>query len=135
VQSRISKTIENIERCGFTNISCFVKDMTEYYPEYENAFDRVLIDAPCSGLGVAGKRPEIKLKYKSSDSLVKTQKELIRICSKYVKKSGILVYGTCTVNKEENQDIVEDFLTDNDEYYFDNDFFEQGFYAARLIRK
>lgn len=135
VQSRISKTIENIERCGFTNIKCQVMDMTEYYPEYENAFDRVLIDAPCSGLGVAGKRPEIKLKYKSSDSLTKTQKALIKTCSRYVKKDGYLVYGTCTINRQENQDIVEGFLSENNEYGFEEDFFDQGFYAARLIRK
>lgn len=126
---------ENIRRCGFTNVECMVKDMKISYADMIEKFDCVLIDAPCSGLGVAGKRPEIKLKFVSAQSLAITQKALLETCSKYVKKGGTLVYGTCTVNRMENQDVTESFLKSNTDYVFDEDFADRGFYAASLIRK
>jgi 16S rRNA (cytosine967-C5)-methyltransferase len=135
IESRVSKMKENVRRCGFSNIECMTKDMTLLYTDMIEKFDRVLVDAPCSGLGVAGKRPEIKLKYESADSLVITQRNLMQTCSRYVKKGGTLVYGTCTVNRMENQDVTERFLKSNTDYVFDEDFAERGFYAARLIRK
>lgn len=135
VQSRVSKMKENIRRCGFTNVECMVKDMKISYADMIEKFDCVLIDAPCSGLGVAGKRPEIKLKFVSAQSLAITQKALLETCSRYVKKGGTLVYGTCTVNRMENQDVTESFLKSNTDYVFDEDFADRGFYAARLIRK
>ncbi len=134
IASRISKTKENIRRCGFTNIECFVKDMTVPDAQMEGKFDRVLVDAPCSGLGVAGKRPEIKLKFESAESLINTQKALIQSCGRYVKKGGILVYGTCTINRQENQDIVEGFLSRNNDFVLHEDFTDRGFYGARLDR-
>jgi len=126
---------ENINRCRFSNVECLIKDMTVYDSDFDGEFDRVLIDAPCSGIGVAGKRPEIKLKFESAESLIRTQQALISICSRYVKKGGILVYGTCTVNRMENQNIVEEFLERNNDYILNEDFTDKGFYAARIIKK
>lgn len=134
-EARVSLTRENIDRCGFTNVLTKTQDMTFFEEEYFEAFDRILMDVPCSGLGVAGKRPEIKLKYTDSVELIKTQRAIIRNCSKYLKPGASMVYGTCTINKAENQDIVNEFLSENRNFYLDYEFFEQGFYGARIIKK
>ncbi len=79
--------------------------------------DRVLCDAPCSGLGVMGKKPDIK--YKALDAvegLPRVQKEVLRGAAQYVRAGGTLVYSTCTLNKRENEDIVEDFLREHSEF-------------------
>ncbi len=89
----------------------------EYVSELDSSFDKVLCDAPCSGLGVIRKKPDIKYKKADSvDNLPAIQLEILRNCSKYVKLGGELMYSTCTLNKRENEDIVEAFLRDNDSF-------------------
>jgi 16S rRNA (cytosine967-C5)-methyltransferase len=84
----------------------------------ENTFDRVLIDAPCSGLGLMRRRPEIRYNKTKKDilSLQKLQLEIIQAASKVLKPGGELVYSTCTISRLENQDVVEQFLKDNQNY-------------------
>ena len=86
--------------------------------DYIGKFDRVLCDVPCSGLGIIHKKPDIllNLERKDIDSLVDVQKGIINTSAKYLKKHGKLVYSTCTILKEENEDIVNGFLKDNKEY-------------------
>lgn len=74
--------------------------------------DRVLVDAPCSGLGMVRKRADIKLKKKSEDiqALQQLQRKILTVASEYVKLNGILVYSTCTISKEENEDNISWFV-------------------------
>ncbi len=105
---------ENIDRLGQKNVQVLVNDGTVFNDEFENAFDLVLADVPCSGLGVIRKKPDIKysVSEKSVADLVNLQRNIIKNAIKYVKNGGYLVYSTCTITKEENEENVK-FITDN----------------------
>ena len=98
-------------------VAARVQDAREFCPELAGAFDRVLVDAPCSGLGVSGK-PDIRQNKKESDveELQKTQKQILSACCRYVKPGGVLVYSTCTISKEENEDVADWFLKEHPEF-------------------
>ncbi len=82
-----------------------------YCEELDSAFDTVLCDVPCSGLGVIWKKPDIKYKKEESvTGLPKVQSEILENCAKYVKVGGEIMYSTCTLNRAENEDIVSSFL-------------------------
>ena len=100
------------ERLGLDNIGTALLDGTVYNEEFEDAFDFVLADVPCSGLGVIRRKPEIKYKKNDPDmeSLPIKQRAILESSSQYVKMGGTLVYSTCTINKYENDRIVNDFL-------------------------
>ncbi len=108
---------DGAERLGLDCVKPFVNDATvlnENLPQ----MDRVLCDVPCSGLGIIGKKPEIK--YKKLDdtkSLLPIQKQILETCSKYVKSGGRLVYSTCSVNPNENRKICDAFLKANPDFY------------------
>lgn len=95
---------ENAERLGLTNISCEARDAAEFDAASEGQYDLVIADLPCSGLGVIGRKPDIKYKTTKADilSLSKLQKDILVNAVRYVKKGGYLCYSTCTVTKEEN---------------------------------
>lgn len=80
--------------------------------------DKVLVDAPCSGLGVVRKKPEIKYSKNSSEIKNLPQKQLSILCTsgKYVKNGGTLVYSTCTINPYENERVIVDFLSKNKDF-------------------
>lgn len=88
----------------------------------ENTFDRVLIDAPCSGLGLMRRRPEIRYNKTKEDilSLQKLQIEIIHAVSKVLKPGGELIYSTCTISSKENQDVIKQFLEENDHFSQEN---------------
>lgn len=92
------------------------RDIIEKYPE--ETFDRILVDAPCSGLGLMRRRPEIRYNKTKKDilSLQKLQLEILNEVSKTLKKGGELIYSTCTITQLENQDVVEKFLEKNKEF-------------------
>ncbi|MDH4070389.1 MAG: 16S rRNA (cytosine(967)-C(5))-methyltransferase RsmB [Ignavibacteria bacterium] len=94
--------------------------------------DRVLLDAPCSGLGVLMKKPDIKWKRDITDliNLSKYQRELLSNASRLVRPGGILVYSTCTTEPEENQDVVRHFLGTHPEFSVDN---AGGFVSSDLV--
>ena len=98
------------------DVTAVQADSTVFNPDYENAFDAVLCDAPCSGSGVINENPDIKLFRKEADieSLNKTQVEILLNCSRYVKSGGALYYSTCSVLPEENDSIVYRFLEKSD---------------------
>lgn len=97
---------ENIDRLGLESIELTNFDASVFKKEYENTFDYVLVDAPCSGLGVMGRKPEIRYNRSMEDikALAKLQKDILNQAIKYLKKDGILVYSTCTVGNIENKD-------------------------------
>ncbi len=108
-KSKIDRIKENIEKCGFKNVQYLNFDATVFDDSLVNKFDRILVDAPCSATGVINKNPEIKLFRNKEDvkKLVKTQREILGNCYKYLKKDGILVYSTCSLLKEENEENAE----------------------------
>lgn len=98
------------KRLGITVIKAGVNDASYHNPEIPMA-DKVLCDVPCSGLGVIRRKPEIKYKkIKDLETLPETQSKIIENAASYVKVGGTLVYSTCTLNKAENDDIVDAFL-------------------------
>ena len=82
-------------------------------PDFYERFDKVIVDAPCSALGIMYRKPDIKYAKTDIEGLYAVQRDILETCSRYVKKGGRLVYSTCSVNKCENSDIVTQFLSDN----------------------
>ncbi|OON92258.1 MAG: 16S rRNA (cytosine(967)-C(5))-methyltransferase, partial [Candidatus Epulonipiscium fishelsonii] len=94
---------KNADRLELSCITPVLNDGTIFKEAWENKFDKILLDVPCSGLGILSKKPDIKYKRTLSDihELVKIQKKLIENNIKYLKPNGILVYSTCTISKLE----------------------------------
>lgn len=127
---RVKLIQQNAARCGvIEQIEAKEADMTANCEL--GAFDRVLVDAPCSGLGVAGQKPEIKntLTPEGLRQLQKTQAAILENASKCVRPGGVLVYSTCTVRRGENYDIIHSFLAKHPEFSMDS---LQGFLGEKL---
>ena len=99
---------ENVERNGFENVSVVKNDALAFKKEWEDTADIVIADLPCSGLGVIGKKCDIKYKTSIEDinALSEIQREILKNVSRYLKKGGQLLYSTCTIAMEENEDNV-----------------------------
>lgn len=131
---------KDIQRLSLNNVSCFCQDARDLCSFLE--YDRVLCDVPCSGYGVLSRKPDIKLKMKPEDmdTLIPLQYEILESASKHVKKGGILVYSTCTINKKENEKQIEKFIENHSNYICleMKTIFPQkekdGFYMAKLKR-
>lgn len=97
---------ENIRRMGFQNVEAQVWDALELKEESVGQADLVIADLPCSGLGIIGKKPDIKYRIQPEDleELASLQREILSVVWRYVKPGGMLVYSTCTVDPLENQD-------------------------------
>jgi 16S rRNA (cytosine967-C5)-methyltransferase len=95
-----------------TIVNTSVMDASEYNENLKEKYDKILLDVPCSGLGVIRKKPDIKWSRNEEElkDIVVIQKEILNTCSKYLKVGGTLVYSTCTVLKEENENQVEKLL-------------------------
>lgn len=106
---KAEKIRENVARMGYQNITVRVADATKEVPEFKEAADVVLADVPCSGLGVLGKKVDIKyrLTREQTEEIVVLQREILTNIYQYVKKGGTIMYSTCTVNKAENDDNVK----------------------------
>ncbi len=105
------------QRLGLSLIEAKTADGKEFHPEWEGAFDCVLVDAPCSGLGVIRKKPDIR--YKDAEPLAQLpeiQKDILENVSRYVRPGGTLLYSTCTILDRENGQIVADFLSRHGEF-------------------
>lgn len=95
---------DNVKRLGLNNVDIRLADATVYEPEFENAFDVVIADLPCSGLGVMGKKSDLKYRITDDDllGLKELQRQMLKNAASYVKDGGVLIYSTCTVNPGEN---------------------------------
>ncbi|MGL5379785.1 16S rRNA (cytosine(967)-C(5))-methyltransferase RsmB [Clostridium sp.] len=111
-ENKLSLIKQNVERLGLTNVKYAEMDATKLNSEYVCSADRVLIDVPCSGLGIIRKKPEIKWNKTRQQlkDLVPIQREIMENAWQYLKPAGTLVYSTCTLNKEENEENIEWFL-------------------------
>jgi tRNA and rRNA cytosine-C5-methylases len=121
--SRLELVEQNARRLGVTSITTREADSTVY--DDGNDYDIVLVDAPCSGLGIMGGKPDIRLTitYERIGQIIQKQKEILDNMSSLVKSGGVLLYSTCTINTAENEQQVQDFLARHDDfelYDFDN---------------
>ncbi len=132
-----------MEKTGVSIVNIACKDASvpkQFEPE---SFDRILIDAPCSGLGDLSHKPEIRwhLQPESIDELVMSQAKILDANAEYLKVGGMLVYSTCTLNKKENEIQIQKFLQRHPEYQllqektlFPMEDDGDGFYYAKLKR-
>ncbi|MDW4034494.1 16S rRNA (cytosine(967)-C(5))-methyltransferase RsmB [Staphylococcus saprophyticus] len=142
----------NIRKLRLSNISAFEHDATE---KYDKVYDKILVDAPCSGLGVLRHKPEIKYEQSQHaiESLVEIQLEILNNVKYNVKPGGTMIYSTCTIEQMENENVVYTFLKENKDFEFDQfehpitgekvktmqilpqDFNSDGFFITRIRRK
>ena len=109
---------DNTAKLGISNIEIKEQDATIYNSSFNDKFDIVICDVPCSGIGVIKNKPEIK--YKITDAYVKDiaklQYDILDNSKRYVKQEGILMYSTCTIDKRENIKNIEKFLKENKDF-------------------
>ena len=134
---------DNIDRCQLSNMTAKVWDATEFDASAEEKADVVIADLPCSGLGVIGTKTDIK--YNASEEkiqeLAALQQEILQVVCRYVKPNGTLLYSTCTMTKEENEENVHKFLETHTEFALEH--MRQcfpyegcdGFFMAKMHRK
>ncbi len=155
-EHRVALIAQYKRRMGVTNVTEIQKDSSVYDEAFEQRFDGVLCDVPCSGFGTISENPDIKLFRKKEDfaALCKTQKAILDACSRYVKKGGNLYYSTCSLFESENDKVVEDFLKNHADYevekldsplmhdkkkyglqFLPDEAFGAGFYIAKMTRK
>ena len=141
---RVRLVEEAAQKLDISIIHAMVHDATVYMPNYKERFDKILLDVPCSGIGVIRKKPDIKWTRKPEDfeELTRTQEKILDACSEYLKHGGRMVYSTCTVFKRENEEQVERFLLTHSDFklveqvkLFPNVNDTDGFFIAVLERK
>lgn len=116
--ARLSLVRELSERLGITMVKCFTQDLAAKVPAEWGSFDRVLLDAPCSGLGVIRRHPETKWRINEKDltAMAEKQQQLLESVSRVVKPGGYLVYSVCTFSRQECEQAVEKFLARHGEF-------------------
>lgn len=116
--SRLNLVKENSKRLGIDIIETDEQDATKYNEKLLEKFDKILLDVPCLGIGVIKRKPDIKWHRKKQDldEIKKEQIKILQNCSKYLKNNGYMVYSTCSILKEENEEIIKEFLNDNKEF-------------------
>jgi 16S rRNA (cytosine967-C5)-methyltransferase len=112
-ESRLKILQKNLTRLKVTNVKTLTIDSNDY--EDQSGFDRVLVDAPCSGLGTLTKKPDLKWRRDLGDirKIVNIQYELLKKGASLLKNNGIIVFSTCTIEPEENFEIINKFLEKN----------------------
>lgn len=105
---------ERAKELGIEIIRTKVSDARVFQKELSECYDKVLVDAPCSGFGIIRRKPELRYKtYEDVKDLPQIQKEILKQAASYLKKSGILVYSTCTLEKKENIEVIQNFLQEH----------------------
>jgi 16S rRNA (cytosine967-C5)-methyltransferase len=129
-ESKLSLVTEGAARLGLASISADAVDALVGNPELFGKADKVICDAPCSGLGVLGKKPDLRYKSRDAvDELPELQGEILKTSAKYLKVGGELVYSTCTLNPKENEEVVDLFLRENRNFAPSD--FTAGVYASK----
>jgi 16S rRNA (cytosine967-C5)-methyltransferase len=163
---RIEQLKENISRLGLRSIRVIhgdVRDLdkTGHWPLATGYFDRILLDAPCSSIGVIRRNPDVKYRHTKKDIIgyKENQLDMLRAVSRFLKTGGIMVYSVCSTEPEEGEEVIKEFLHNNPEFSIiegDHDFLKpfevldqeghvfyrtfphrhnmDGFFAARLKR-
>lgn len=109
---KVSLIRDNIERMGYENVEASVHDALVFDESLKEKVDVVLADLPCSGLGIIGKKRDIKYKISKEalEELQVLQRQILNVVWQYVKPGGVLIYSTCTINPGENEQMVEWFV-------------------------
>lgn len=155
-EHRVALIESYAERMGAANVTALQSDSTQYCREWERAFDGVLCDVPCSGLGTLSENPDLALNKREENlkGLNETQAAILNTCANYVKAGGYLYYSTCSLLQEENDCIVSSFLERHAEFesvetdcplahdrtayglqFLPDRAFGAGFYVAKMRRK
>lgn len=140
-EHKLNLVRHNAKRMHATNITCLLQDATLLDERFEEqSFDCILLDAPCSGLGVLRRKPEIKYHDSSAmDTIIPLQLKLLKKAYYLLKNNGKMVYSTCTINKKENEFMIQKFIEQYSDmkiieekcilpYEYDSD----GFYMCKL---
>lgn len=116
-EHKIELINNNCKRLGIKNVVANAHDGTVFMEDFVGKADKILADVPCSGLGIIRKKPDIKWNKDTTDfdAIISIQKKILENADSYLKKGGTLVYSTCTLNKNENEDVAKDFA-DNKTY-------------------
>ncbi len=141
-EHRVKLLNDGMQRLGITNVETKVADATALENDFKKEmFDKILLDAPCSGLGVVRRKPDIlrKITPERIDSIISDQIKLLESANLYLKENGILVYSTCTLNKNENEKQIRKFIEKHPDYFlleekiiFPYEYDSDGFYIAKL---
>ena len=116
-ENKLKRIQESADRLGVNIITTQAADGRVFLPEWEASFDTVLVDAPCSGLGIIRKKPDTR--YKKADDLFTlpvVQAAILDNAARYVRPGGTLVYSTCTILPEENEQVTEAFLAEHADF-------------------
>jgi 16S rRNA (cytosine967-C5)-methyltransferase len=141
---KLEELKKRCKRAGVENVEVKPLENNKVIKRLKDTADVVLIDAPCSGLGVLKRNPDIKWKLHIDEleEIITIQKDILQRYSTMVKKGGKLVYVTCSVFPSENEGRIKDFITENPEFELEEEknispaiAESDGFYMARLIRK
>lgn len=140
-QWKLNELKRRAKRNGVHNIQTKLIDSSKVLKRFHGGFDRVLVDAPCSGLGVLKRNPDAKYKIDKAfvNRVIAEQKSILNAHSKLVKKGGLLIYVTCSILPQENQLQIDDFLSNNSNFelveqktIFPSENGFDGFYMAKL---
>lgn len=141
---KIKKIKNEAKRLRLSNVQASLWDGTKPEADLVEKCHRVLCDVPCSGLGVIARKPEIKYRKNSKEikKLYEIQFEILRASAKYLKEEGILLYSTCTINRDENEAIVERFLKENIDFKLEKKILllpnrddTDGFFIAKIVKE
>ena len=115
-KSRLKLIEDSAKRLGITNITT-VQNSGEVYNENLKKYDVIICDVPCSGIGIIPKKPDLRYKSMSDvGNLAQLQYEILSTAKEYLKDNGTIVYSTCTINKQENEGVVNRFLRENTDF-------------------
>lgn len=156
---RLELIEENCKRLGIQNVETVQQDGTRLTERWQQPFDVVLCDVPCSGLGVLGRRPDARWAKESEDiaSLCSVQRQILEQAALLVAPGGTLIYSTCTITPEENEQMVQQFLAQHGQFMVDETLTDcwlnmdkgkdgyvqflpfvddmDGFFIARMVRR
>lgn len=116
---KVDEMQKNAERLSLSNVFCCAADTSRPLVKWDGKADRVLCDVPCSGLGTLAKKPDIRFRNMDEFSLYDTQYSILQNGAKAVRVGGRLVYSTCTVNRKENEEIIDRFLREYSNFKID----------------
>lgn len=119
-ENKLRRIREGAQRLGITCIETAAADGRTFREEWAGRFDTVLCDVPCSGLGIIRKKPDIRYKdVHEFKALPDIQRAILENSARYVRPGGVLVYSTCTVLPEENENVTDAFLSSHPEFIYE----------------